>query len=95
MALVVTSLTRGVLGLRAWRAVHQLAYASWPVAVAHGLGTGTDTLSPWMLASDAACILAVAMALVARFAAEPRDRLAPARARFRERVGRPETGGRP
>ena len=36
--------------LRAWRAVHWLAYASWPVAVLHGLGTGSDTKAGWMLA---------------------------------------------
>lgn len=42
LALAVTSLLRTRLGSRAWRAVHWVAYASWPVAVAHGLGIGTD-----------------------------------------------------
>ena len=41
VALVVTSLLRRRLGLRAWRAVHWLAYACWPVALVHGWGTGT------------------------------------------------------
>ena len=36
LALVATSLIRQRLGHRAWRRVHWLAYACWPVAVAHG-----------------------------------------------------------
>ena len=31
LALVITSLLRGRIGRRTWRAVHWLAYASWPV----------------------------------------------------------------
>src|SRR5215472_1250846 len=42
LAIVVTSLLRHLIGARTWRAVHWLAYASWPLAVFHGLGTGTD-----------------------------------------------------
>ena len=36
------------LGHRAWRRVHWLAYACWPVAVAHGLGIGTDRSATWV-----------------------------------------------
>ena len=50
IALVVTSLVRARLGLRAWRAVHWVAYACWPVALLHGLGTGTDASAPWLQA---------------------------------------------
>jgi predicted ferric reductase len=42
LAIAITSVIRRRLGYRAWRAVHWLAYASWPVAVLHGLGTGSD-----------------------------------------------------
>jgi methionine sulfoxide reductase heme-binding subunit len=49
IALVVTSLLRARLGHRVWRAVHWAAYASWPVAVAHGLGSGTDVTSRWLV----------------------------------------------
>jgi sulfoxide reductase heme-binding subunit YedZ len=49
LALIVTSLLRDRLGLRAWRIVHWAAYACWPVALAHGLGTGTDTHLGWVL----------------------------------------------
>jgi alkylation response protein AidB-like acyl-CoA dehydrogenase len=33
---------RARIGFRSWRAVHWLAYASWPVALVHALGTGSD-----------------------------------------------------
>jgi sulfoxide reductase heme-binding subunit YedZ len=56
IALVLTSLVRVRLGYRSWRAVHWLAYACWPVAVVHGLGTGSDTRAGWMLAIDVTAI---------------------------------------
>jgi sulfoxide reductase heme-binding subunit YedZ len=39
---VVTSLLRARMRHRGWRLVHLLSYAAWGVAVAHGLGIGTD-----------------------------------------------------
>jgi sulfoxide reductase heme-binding subunit YedZ len=42
---VLTSLVRTRLRHRSWRLVHLLAYAAWGVAVAHGLGIGTDLRS--------------------------------------------------
>jgi Ferric reductase like transmembrane component len=72
LALVLTSLLRRRLGYRSWRAIHWLAYASWPVAVLHGLGTGTDVNSWWMLGLTAACVAAVVVAVLARIGrAEP------------------------
>lgn len=68
LALTVTSLARRRLGYQTWRAVHWLAYASWPVAVLHGLGTGSDTKVWWMLALTAACVAAVLAAMGLRFA---------------------------
>lgn len=65
-AVVVTSLLRGRLGHRTWRAVHWITWIAWPIALIHGLGTGTDTASWWMLAIDAACVLAVAAAAIWR-----------------------------
>jgi sulfoxide reductase heme-binding subunit YedZ len=41
-AVVLTSLLRGRLGHRAWRAVHLLSWALWPLALLHGLLIGTD-----------------------------------------------------
>ena len=66
IAIIVTSLLRDRLGQRAWRAVHWLAYASWPLAVVHGLGSGSDAFAPWMLAIQAACVVAVGAAVVWR-----------------------------
>jgi DMSO/TMAO reductase YedYZ heme-binding membrane subunit len=69
VAIAVTSMLRARMGHQAWRAVHWLAYACWPVAVVHGLGTGTDTPAAWMLALTAACVLAVLAAAASRSAA--------------------------
>jgi sulfoxide reductase heme-binding subunit YedZ len=72
LAIAITSLVRRRLGYRRWRAIHWLAYASWPIAVLHGLGTGTDTKVWWMLALTAACGASVVIAVCARIAfAEP------------------------
>lgn len=42
VALVVTSLLRARLGRVGWRTVHWAAYALWPLAVVHALGSGND-----------------------------------------------------
>jgi sulfoxide reductase heme-binding subunit YedZ len=68
IALVVTSLLRKRLGYRSWRAIHWLAYASWPIAVLHGLGSGTDAKTWWMLLLTIACVAAVVIAALARIA---------------------------
>lgn len=90
LAIVATSLVRQGLGQRAWRAIHWLTYAAWPVGIAHGLGTGTDAWSAWMLAITAACIAAVGVAVVWRLTATSRDPLASARFGFRAAVDRKE-----
>jgi hypothetical protein len=66
LAIVITSLVRRRLGYGAWRAVHWLAYASWPVAVLHGVGTGSDVKVGWVLGITAACVAAVVVATVYR-----------------------------
>lgn len=66
VAVLVTSLLRRRIGLRVWRGVHWATYALWPVAVAHGLGNGTDAFTTWFLAVAGACVFAVAAALVWR-----------------------------
>jgi hypothetical protein len=68
LALVITSLVRRRLGYRAWRFVHWLAYASFPVAVLHGLGTGSDTKLWWMLLLTGTCVAAVVIATCVRVA---------------------------
>jgi hypothetical protein len=66
IALVVTSLVRSRLPHRVWRAVHWTAYACWPVALVHGLGTGSDGGTLWVLVVDAACVAAVVGAVTWR-----------------------------
>ena len=68
LALVVTSLLRIRLGARIWRAVHWLAYVSWPVAVLHSFGTGSDARFGWLEILGFSCVAAVSLAVVARAA---------------------------
>ncbi len=66
IALIVTSLARARIGRRSWRAVHWLAYASWPVAVVHSVGSSNDLRSGWLLILTVICIAAVAGAACLR-----------------------------
>jgi hypothetical protein len=68
LAVLVTSLLRERLGYRAWRAVHWAAFACWPLAVVHGLGTGSDTKLGWVLVINVVCVGAVLAALWYRLA---------------------------
>ena len=67
IAIVATSLLRQHIGARVWRAIHWLAYASWPIAVLHGLGSGSDTKAWWSLLITVACVFTVAVAVWIRF----------------------------
>ncbi|MEI7778206.1 MAG: ferric reductase-like transmembrane domain-containing protein [Actinomycetes bacterium] len=68
LAIIITSLVRVRLGHKPWRAIHWLSYAMWPLAVVHGLGTGSDAKARWMLLVTGACVAAVAIALARRVA---------------------------
>src|SRR5581483_5954039 len=63
LAIVLTSLLRDRLGYLAWRIIHWLTYASWPLAMLHSLGTGTDPHAGWFLVIAAASTGAVLWAL--------------------------------
>jgi sulfoxide reductase heme-binding subunit YedZ len=83
IALVVTSLARARIGRRTWRAVHWLAYACWPVAVLHGIGSSTDMQAGWLLALTIGCIavvLAAACWRIRNATAAPGLAVRPARA---------------
>ena len=69
LAVLVTSLLRTRISPRLWRLVHWASYTCWPVALVHGLGTGTDGAARWVLAITAACALAVLAAGAWRLAA--------------------------
>jgi predicted ferric reductase len=59
ITLLVTSLARLHVPPKLWRAVHWAGYLCWPVAIAHGLGTGTDRSSTWVLVLTLACVAGV------------------------------------
>jgi sulfoxide reductase heme-binding subunit YedZ len=69
IAVAFTSMLRRRFGRRAWRTTHWLAYACWPVALVHGLGTGSDAKTTWMLALTAGSVLVVLAAVCSRAAA--------------------------
>jgi methionine sulfoxide reductase heme-binding subunit len=78
IALSVTSALRQQIGHRLWRVVHWCGYLCWPVAMAHGLGIGTDRGQPWVVFLAVACGGAVLVAgLVRGLDLLPSRRLAP------------------
>lgn len=66
IVVIVVSLLRQRVGPRVFRNVHWAVYALWPLALAHGLGTGTDNGTPWMLYTTGACVVMVGAALLWR-----------------------------
>ncbi|MDI3338948.1 MAG: ferric reductase-like transmembrane domain-containing protein [Sphaerobacter sp.] len=47
VALGASVLVRRWIGYRAWHALHGLTYLLFPLALLHGLGTGSDTRTSW------------------------------------------------
>lgn len=80
-AVILTSLLRRVVGRRAFRAVHWLTYALWPIALAHSLGNGTDSSAPWFIAgavlSTGAVLAAIAWRLTDGFIENGSRRIEP------------------
>ena len=66
LAVTITSMLRRRIGHTTWRTVHWLSYASWPIALVHGLGTGSDAKSTWLQLISAICLLVVIAAVCAR-----------------------------
>jgi len=66
LAVVISSGLRRVIGLRAWRGIHWLAYICWPVALFHGIGAGTDSRLPVVVALYVLCVAAVIAAAMWR-----------------------------
>ncbi len=74
IAVAVSSALRQRISAGAWRTIHWLAYASWPLAMAHSLGEGTDGLKLWMDVLAGACALAVTGAVTWRVTDHRRHR---------------------
>ncbi len=60
LAIAATSAVRLRIGRTRWKAVHWSAYAAWPVALFHALGTGSDARSPLQLSVYGICVAAMA-----------------------------------
>ncbi|HLG68663.1 MAG TPA: ferric reductase-like transmembrane domain-containing protein [Acidimicrobiales bacterium] len=71
VAVALTSALRRRIGYRSWRAVHWLAYLSWPIAAFHELGSGTDVHLAPIEALNVVCIAAVVGAGLWRLAGAP------------------------
>ena len=67
-AILFSSLLRNRIRPRTWRALHWLSYVSWPIAIAHSVGAGTDTRLLWVDVMVAVCCVAVLGAGLWRFA---------------------------
>ena len=70
-ALILTSLARARIGRRAWRGIHWLGYAAWPLAVVHSIGSSADARSGLVLGVLVGCVLATVAALAWRLIAWP------------------------
>jgi predicted ferric reductase len=85
-AVLITSLLRNRLGLRAWRAVHYLAFLAWPAAFLHAIRAASYDQHLWfVLLAEWGSLAAVATAVLVRLTR--RDRPGPA--------GQPEPGPLP
>jgi methionine sulfoxide reductase heme-binding subunit len=71
--LIVTSLARAYLSRRLWRGIHWLAYAVWPVALVHSIGSSHDLRSGALLMVAIGSALAVATAGLWRLAGAARE----------------------
>jgi methionine sulfoxide reductase heme-binding subunit len=68
LAVAISSALRQRIPARIWRILHWLAYLSWPAAVSHALGMGTDAKLSWVLGLLALCIASIAGAIAWRVA---------------------------
>jgi methionine sulfoxide reductase heme-binding subunit len=82
LAVLVSSLLRARMKPATWRALHWLAYLSWPVALAHTFGMGTDSGEGWLIVLASVCILSVVVALLWRLQMAARQRTARAVAKL-------------
>lgn len=79
VALVVTSIARRRIGHRAWRAIHFVSFTVYVLALAHGIGAGSEGDILWVRVAywaTAATVLFAAFARVLEPAAAPKRRAA-------------------
>jgi sulfoxide reductase heme-binding subunit YedZ len=73
LAVIATSLLRTRMGYSTWRTVHWMTYASWPIALLHGFGTGSDVNGAWLQVLSVVCVAMVVGAVLARVLAGWRE----------------------
>lgn len=84
-------LARSPRAARKWRMTHALAYVAWALAIGHGIFSGTDATSSWVVLLYAGCVAMVLGALSRRLRSEDEHDQTPlARAR---RANRSVTSG--
>lgn len=76
LALALANRFRTRISYRRWRRLHYLNFVVWGAATAHGLGSGTDRGSAWLLGIYLSAIAAV-LALTLRRTLRARPAIAP------------------
>ncbi len=64
-AVAISTAVKQWIGFKWWRYIHYATYACWPLALMHGLATGTDVRSGWFLLLTIVCVMSVFVLLVA------------------------------
>lgn len=76
LAIGASAWIRRFIGYRAWHIMHGLAYPIYGLALIHGLGTGTDTGTPWMNLVYGGSVVAIVLAVTWRLSPTPKLRAA-------------------
>jgi methionine sulfoxide reductase heme-binding subunit len=65
-AVIVSSLLMRHVSRRVWRTIHWFGYGTWPLAIVHSLGIGSDSGALWLRALAVAMLASVGAAVVWR-----------------------------
>ena len=80
IAIGISTLLRKQIGYKWWRKLHVLTLAIFALTAIHGIGTGSDTQTPWALAIYLVSIALVSVLLYRRmFFSKPKNKHVPAR----------------
>jgi predicted ferric reductase len=79
IAIGISTLLRKHIGYKWWRRLHVLTLVIFALATIHGLGTGSDTQTPWALSIYLVSIAVVGALLCKRFFfSKPKNKHVPA-----------------
>jgi len=80
IAIGLSTLLRKLIGYKWWRKLHVLTLAIFALAAIHGIGTGSDSQTPWALGIYLVSIALVSVLLYRRmFFSKPKNKHVPAR----------------